>query len=270
MSRLSLEALHCALGPQRLACVRTRGRLRKAIDFRHFEAIQPRTDAPAWAAAVRRLEVVLKGTCTSGSRVHVMLDDAFVRYLSLPWSPALDKRAEEIGLARIRFQKLFGQRAQQWQVQVSGWRYGTPRLAVAVDAELIAAIQSAVRAAGGVLGNIQPLFVMAINRWRALFPAQEQASVTVVDGKQVVLGIVDGHGVSVLYKGPMADDSDSGLDTLLRRECLRAGLAVPARQFVFAPQFSDVPAGATRLALFPRTGFDPHADAGMSAAMISV
>lgn len=267
MSLLSPEALHCALGSHRLACVRVRGRLRKAIDFKHSEAIQPRTDAPAWAAAVQRLEVVLKRNCSARSRVHVTLDDAFIRYLNLPWLPALDKRAEEIGLARIRFQKLFGQRAQQWQVQVSGWRYGTPRLAVAVDAELIAAIRGAARNAGGILGSIRPLFVSAMNRWRALFPAQEQASVTVVEGEQVVLGIVDGHGVSVLYKGPTAS---SGLDALLQRECLRAGLALPAQQFVFAPESKEVPTGATHLVLPRRSGFDPHADMGMSAAMISV
>ncbi|MCW5620596.1 MAG: hypothetical protein KIS79_05770 [Burkholderiales bacterium] len=240
------------------------------IKSRHFEAIPPQPEAPTWAVAVHRLEAQLKRSCSAGSRVHVTLDDAFVRYLDLPWLPALDKRAEEISLARIRFKKLFGQRAQQWQVQVSGWRYGAPRLAVAVDAELIAAIRSAVLDAKGILGSIQPLFVSVMNRWRSLVPAQGQTSMAVVDGKQAVLGIVDGHGVSVLYKGPMADSSDDGLEALLRRECLRAGLAVPVRQFVFAPQLTDVPAGATRLALLPRTGFDPHADAGMSAALISV
>ena len=122
MSLLSPEALHCALGPQRLACVRTRGRLRKAIDFRHFEAIQPRTDAPAWAAAVRRLEVVLKRNCSAGSRVHVTLDDAFVRYLDLLWSPALDKRAED--RAHPLSEAVWPAAAVAGAGQ--GWRYGTP------------------------------------------------------------------------------------------------------------------------------------------------
>jgi len=190
--------------------------------------------------------------------------------MNFSWSESLDEKSEEINFARIRFRRLFGQRAEQWHIQVSGWRYGEPRLAVAVDAELVASIRAAVRNAGGRLGTIRPLFVTVMNRWRSVFPRHRDASVAILDQQSVVLGMVAGRGASVLYKGPIPED---GIDVLLERECLRAGKGLPDARYALLLGADGNAIGrfqGMRLPIPPTPGFDPVGDAALSAALLSV
>ena len=115
------------------------------------------------APASRRCPDILKNH--KAREASVVLADQFVRYALLPWSESVKTREQWLALAKHRFSALHGAIAANWDVKVTETSPMGPRLACAVDRELIAEI--AVKFVGGVnLISVQPFLVAAFNRIR--------------------------------------------------------------------------------------------------------
>lgn len=113
----------------------------------------------------------MKAVAWPRARVTVVLSNHFVRYALVPWSVALATPAEEQAYLRHHFGKIHGERAKGWLYRASEGRRGEPRLASAVDAELVAAIRARFPKGGSArLVSVQPALMHVFNGARAAVP----------------------------------------------------------------------------------------------------
>jgi len=112
----------------------------------------------------------LKGIAWPRSRVTVVLSNHFVRYALVPWSAALASAQEEQAYLRHHFAKIHGERAKSWLLRASEGAPRAPRLASAVDGELVAAIKAAFAKGRAKLVSVQPSLMHVFNGARATLP----------------------------------------------------------------------------------------------------
>ena len=124
----------------------------------------PAYGTEAWHGALE----ALKGIKFPRSRVSVVLSNHFVRYALVPWSGALATPTEEAAYLRHYFAKIHGERAKTWLMRASEGRRGEPRVASAVDAELVAAIRALFpKGSAAKLVSVQPALMHVFNGARA-------------------------------------------------------------------------------------------------------
>jgi hypothetical protein len=97
----------------------------------------------------------------------VVLADQFVRYVLLPWNAALKSAEQWLGLARHRLGAVHGAAAADWNVRLTETAPSGPRLACALDRELLAELAARLLAANVRLVSVQPFLVAAFNRLRS-------------------------------------------------------------------------------------------------------
>jgi hypothetical protein len=117
----------------------------------------------SWTAPVAALAAALAGRKGDAA---VVLADQFVRYALLAHNEALKTPEQWQALATHRFTALHGPRAAEWQVNVTETAPLGPRIACAVDRELISRLAEVFTAAGLHLASVQPFLVAAFNRIR--------------------------------------------------------------------------------------------------------
>ena len=121
--------------------------------------------ADDWRGAIEALPQILKAHKSRDA--SVVLADQFVRYALLPWNPAAKTAEQWLALARHRFSALHGATAAEWDVKVTETAPTGPRLACAVDRELVQQLAVRFAAAGVNLLSVQPFLVAAFNRLRS-------------------------------------------------------------------------------------------------------
>jgi hypothetical protein len=117
-----------------------------------------------WRAAVDALPALLQAQ--SSREASVVLADEFARYALLPHNDAVKTPQQWLALARHRFSALHGAIAAEWDVKVTATAPLGPRLACAVDRELLERLVHQFVAAGVRLVSVQPFLVAAFNRIR--------------------------------------------------------------------------------------------------------
>lgn len=128
-------------------------------------AVRPTADAAEWKAAVEALPEVLKEF--KSQEISLVIADQFVRYVLLPFNAALKTPEQWMALARHRLTAIHGAAAAAWEVKLTETAPAGPRLACAVDRELIEALAEKCVAAQVRLGSVQPFLVAGFNRIRA-------------------------------------------------------------------------------------------------------
>ncbi len=157
MSRLSPERLLVGLAPAAV----TVGKASVSCD--------PAYGNEPWQGAIAALKSLpIEGR----SRVTVVLANHFVRYAIVPWSDALGTAQEEDAYLRHHFAKIHGERAKSWALRSTESAAGAPRLASAIDADLLAEIRSRFPKGGSAkLVSVQPQLMAKFNAWRGAVPA---------------------------------------------------------------------------------------------------
>jgi hypothetical protein len=110
------------------------------------------------------LRARLSALGTKGASVEITLSNRFARYLCLPWSPALRGEADWQSFAEHRFAELFGPRPSGYAVLLSSGLARSPRLACALERELIETIRDSVATAGHRLASLRPRFAASFDR----------------------------------------------------------------------------------------------------------
>lgn len=126
--------------------------------------VPPGADAAEWKAAVQALPEILKGF--KGQDVSLVIADQFVRYVLMPWNEAVKTPEQWMALARHRLNAIHGTAAAGWDVKVTETAPSGPRLACAVDRELIETLAATFAAAQARLASVQPFLVAGFNRIR--------------------------------------------------------------------------------------------------------
>lgn len=155
--------------------------------------------------------------------LRVVLSNAYVRYLVVPWQSNLYRLQDWEALAQHLFRQQFGAMASDWQVRVHLGDYGQPVLAAAVDRGLLEPLISSAQTSGVALTTIEPAFL------RVLKQQPEQRSWTMMVEPTRVLLMQAHHGV---WQNISMDAPPAGYECQHAQQMVsRALLRVEANQY---------------------------------------
>jgi hypothetical protein len=166
--------------------------------------------------------------------VTLALSNRFVRYVVTPWQDQVAGTNMEVAFAQHRFRQVYGAAAEHWEVRVSPGRAGRPRVASAVDRELLNELRAAFRPSRLKVWSIQPHLMAAYNKWRRKLDARACIFIVVEDRFYTCMVFVDGECGAVhsgVFEGTLAD----ALPIILDREFVRSGLEERPAIFIYAP-----------------------------------
>lgn len=171
MSRWLHRELRVVVHPEQVALLQMRRTLswrglRSTIHDAYSVPCDSASGAHPWRAALLELETALPGYADGKTAATVILSNHFLRYALVPWRAELADAEEELAFTRHCFTKVYGKTTQQWELRLSQEAHASPRLASAVDAELLDALKGVFDGAGIVLQSIQPHLMAAFNGFR--------------------------------------------------------------------------------------------------------
>lgn len=219
LSWLKRKHLRIGLGPQR---VMVSGG--KAVEL---------AQSDDWRAGIAALPDILKNH--KAREASVVLADQFVRYALLPWSESVKTREQWLAIAKHRFSALHGAIAANWDVKVTETSPKGPRLACAVDRELIAEIAVKFVGAGVNLVSVQPFLVAAFNRIRHQV-GNGSCWIVVEEPGRLTLALIQ-RGAWVAIRSRRADERwRIVLPEILERESAFLGLDQPCTRVIVCAQ----------------------------------
>lgn len=171
-----------------------------------------------WQQAVQGLARALPTTAGKGALGTVVLSNQFVRYLMVPWLPGLGDAREELAHARHCFARVHGKSGDDWEVRLGPSSPGEPRLACAVEPELLAAVRHAFAQSGLVLQSIQPHLMAAFNDAGRRLPQGSGWLVVLEPGHLCLCMLHRGRWVRVQGRRAAAGWHED-LVALLERQC---------------------------------------------------
>jgi hypothetical protein len=164
VSLLWRNHLRISLGAESLVLAAYDRGLRAGKGRTSVTPVQGNPNDPEWRAAVDALPEALASF--RNHDVSVVLADQFVRYVLLAWNAALKNEEQWLALARHRLGAVHGAAAADWDVELTETAPSGPRLACAVDRQLLGELAAKLVAANVRLVSVQPFLVAAFNRIR--------------------------------------------------------------------------------------------------------
>jgi hypothetical protein len=190
-----------------------------------------------WRAAVDALPEVLASF--KSHDVGVVLADQFVRYALLPWNAALKTEEQWLALARHRLGAVHGAGAAEWDLKLTETAPTGPRLACAVDRELIVELAAKFVAANTRLLSVQPFLVAAFNRLRSGILGKignGSCWLVIEEPGRLTLAFIQ-RGVWVAVRSRRADKGwRAALPELIERESAFLALSEPCTRVIVCAQ----------------------------------
>lgn len=235
MSRLWPDKLRVTLCPDRVEFVRSSNSLRPRILESETISCDIENSNPPWIAPVAVLKHRLQ-SLPSKHDVTVTLSNHFVHYALLPWSDVLVSDEERLALARICFEKIYGDMARHWSLRVSYAGYGQPCIASGIDQALLDGIQNACAGSKGRLASLQPLLMTVLNRFRKQLKGDGFMALVVEPGRACLFrGLQSGLGeIKSLTIGANLSEE---LALLMARESMMHASQKHARPYLIATGF---------------------------------
>ena len=244
MSRLFPDRLLIGLAPDAVSLVRVSGGPRPQISDTRAVDCDPAAGAEPWEGAVAALARIADEIAKTSARATVVLSNHFARYVLVPPGEGLKKGEEETAFARYCFAKIHGERSKHWDLRLSPAQPGSARIASAVDAPLVRAVQTAFPPAAKLV-SLQPYLMSAFNRWRRQL-TDARAWLLLVEPQRACLARLERGQIAAVRnsRGSFRDPEQwAGLLDLERH--VAGGGHAPEDVYVHAPEgWSDSPAGA--------------------------
>jgi hypothetical protein len=197
----------------------------------------------SWKAAVSALRSTLANLEGRSGKVAIALSNRFVRYIVAPWQDQLAGPDMETAFARHCFREAYGPAADQWEVRVSSAPLGQPRVASAVDVELLDAIRQEFAPTRLKIRSIQPQLMAAFNKWRHKVDGRASFFMVVEDQFYTCMVMVRGRCQAV-HAGALSRPLGEALPMILDREFMRSGLEERPPLFLYV---ADAPAAELSL-----------------------
>lgn len=138
MSLLFPDALSLYITPERIQAVKTVGWGQRAVEVRQREATVQAADN--WQGLVHIVTEMAQQTQTK--RLHIVLSDQLARYAAFPWRTDLRNEAEDLAMARLQFDDVYGTHTSaDWHFCFSTASPGQSRLSIAIPRSLFALLQ---------------------------------------------------------------------------------------------------------------------------------
>jgi len=213
--------------------------LRRMIDEPHIVPCNSANGAVPWRAALQALEAVLPGFASDKAAATVILSNHFLRYALVPWRAELANAEEDLSFTRHCFVKVYGKAAQQWELRLSQEAPEMPRLASAVDAELLDGLRAVFDGAGIPLRSVQPHLMAAFNGFRGRLQ-QHSAWFALLEPGNLCLALLS-HGRWSRVRSLRIDRAwREQLPLILEREAVLADdPAVPHQVYVWSAELDD-------------------------------
>lgn len=152
------ETITAQLAPAEVSLTRRgRGPRRRELARRTLTA----AESAGWREIVATMSAFLEASRWRNADLRVTLRGSFVRYLVLPWIDDLAER-DALAYAQQSFAELHGEAARGWAVCLSAAMKGKPRVAGAVDAQLIDELRFQCAKLGLRLRSVRPGLCAAI------------------------------------------------------------------------------------------------------------
>jgi hypothetical protein len=237
VSLLWRNHLRISLCAERLVLAAHERGLRPGKGKASVTPVQGNPNDPEWRAALDALPAALAGFHSHD--VSVVLADQFVRYVLLPWNAALKSAEQWLALARHRLGAVHGAAAADWEVKLTETAPNGPRLACALDRELLAELAARLVAANVRLISVQPFLVAAFNRLRSgIRKAVGDGScwLVVEEPRRLTLAFIQ-HGVWVAVRSRRTDAAwRAALPELIQRESAFLALSEPCTRVIVCAQ----------------------------------
>lgn len=268
-----LRDRYCAaLRPDGVAIVRRRRGLKPLLDLKEAMDVAP-AEGVAWAPAVAALKEFLARPEAGPGDLCVVLSSHFSRFLLVPWNPELATPDELQAFAAAAFENVYGEAATAWDIRVSPERPGSPRVACAVDREMLTALEAAVAGSRQRLASVQP-YLMACYNALAGRIGQGDFLFLLSEGDRAGLLAASRHEWRAARAVP-AVDHPTALASLAEREINLSDLGGEAgpEVYVHAPLRSGLVLPAVKgkapriLEMKPMAGFSPITDGRFAMAV---
>lgn len=195
--------------------------------------VQILPNAAEWRGAVDALPEVL--STHKNHDVSIVIADQFVRYVLLPWHAALKTDAQWMTLARHRLTTVHGAAAASWDIKLTETAPMGPRLACAMDRELIQELEAKFVAANTRLVSVQPFLVTAFNRIRRTI-GKDSCWLVIEEPGRLTLAFIQ-RGVWVAIRSRRSDHRwRETLPELIERESTFLALSEPCMRVIVCPQ----------------------------------
>lgn len=273
MLRLLRDRYCAALRPDGVAVVRRRRGPAPALDLKEAMEVAAPAAGPAWAPAVAALKEFLARPEAGPGDLWVVLSSHFARLLLVPWNAELSTPDELQAYAAAAFENVYGEAAAGWDVRVSPERPGAPRVACAVDRELLGALEQAAAGSRQRLTSVQP-YLMACYNSLAGRMGQGDFLFLLSEGDRASL-LAGSRKVWRAVRSAPAPDQPAALAALAEREIHLSDLGgeTGPEVFVHAPLRSGLVLPAVRgkapriLELKAMKGFSPITDGRFAMAV---
>lgn len=186
----------------------------------------------SWRPAVDALFQILP--FHKGETARLVLADQFVRYALLPWSDTLKTHEQWLGFARHRFCAIHGPLANDWEIKFAETAPAGPRLACAVDRELVEEIGTQFTSSNVRLLSVQPYLVAAFNQVRHMTGGS--CWMVVEEPGRLTLALFL-RGVWIAIRSRRADEHwRRVLPEIIERESAFLGLEEPCTRVIVCAQ----------------------------------
>ena len=261
-----------ALTPDALSWVRVARGFKPAVVEKNTVSCVAEANGAPWQGALQKLQDVL--ATQAAADAMVVLSNHFVRYVLVPWSDALNGADEELAFARHCFAKVYGDAAADWEVRLSDGKPGAPRVASAVDRQLVESLRSAFEQSDLALRSVQPFLMISFNRWRGEFRQRDAWFFIIAERGRYCCAAIEKQEWRNVRSGKLGDGFLHELPQLFKRELFLAGTGESTRAVMLhvpeQPRFAAVPDSdwqVTPLVLPPCAGFSPISDPQYAMAM---
>ena len=244
MSRWWSKQIRIILHPTQVVLLRIGpGRAQPVLD-KHVVPCTPQRGMPLWHSALTVLVSALPEFHDGKCDVTVVLSNHFVRYVLVKHMEQVASPREEEALILHHFTRIYGDAAARWNLRISPAQHrDSPRVACAIDQELIDALEKLMQPKKHVLRSIQPYLMTAFNQYRK-FLTQSAWLALVEDGVFCLARLEQGcwQTIKCIRVG---DDWQHELTIQLEREELlllgKTSSAEKSRTpvFVFAPEYPE-------------------------------
>jgi hypothetical protein len=195
-------------------------------------ALTGSAEGPSWGPAVEALPRIL--AAHKKETANIVLADQFVRYALLPWSDTLKTHAQWLAFARHRFCAIHGPIANEWEIKFAETAPAGPRLACAVDIELVDALAARFSGTGVDLVSVLPFLVAAFNRVRHMTGGS--CWLVIEEPGRLTLALFL-RGVWVAIRSRRSDRNwRSALAEIIERESAFLGIEEPCTRVILCVQ----------------------------------
>jgi hypothetical protein len=243
VSLLSPDTLSLYISPDRIQAVKASGLAQRPVEVHQRNASVQAADG--WQGMARVcLELVRQ---SQAKRLHIVLSDKLARYAGFAWQDALRTDDEDMSLAKLNFDDVYGAQASaDWHFGFSAASPGQSRLLVAIPKTLFSVLQDN-------FGQKQPRVLSVRTAFTATLQAHRQRMgangwlINLEEGR-LTFGCWTNHAWSWIYSVHAELETPEELLARIRQEIQLASTSLKEAQllqiFIHAPVFEHLPFGS--------------------------